>query len=162
MDIGSSKVCVLCQVEKGPDGYYQSAGGRCCKECVKLKARLSRKRACEPEDDTSSSPVEYNHSETSLYIFCNPLIPGMVKIGRASCPVARAQSMSQSHPFHLTVFQTYYQMGFLESTVHRRLSDRRVASGPGREWFHASPDEADIIVRASLLEHKWSQAVSQA
>ena len=155
MDNESSKACAMCQIEKGPDGYYQSAGGRCCKECVKLKARLARKRACETEDDTSSSPAEQTHAETSLYIFCNPLIPGMVKIGRASCPVARAQSMSQSHPFCLAVFQSYYQMGFLEATVHRRLADRRVTSGMGREWFYASPEEADLIVRAILLEHKW-------
>ena len=164
MDDGSSKVCALCQVEKNPDDYYQTAKGRCCKECVKLKARLSRKRACEPEDDTSSSPGEQRGelAEASLYILCNPLLPGMVKIGKASCPIARAQSMSKSHPFYLTIFQSYYQMGCLESTVHRRLSDRRVTSGPGREWFWASPDEADLIVRATILEHKWSSAVSQA
>ena len=155
MDNESSKACAMCQIEKGPDGYYQSAGGRFCKECVKFKARLARKRACGTEDDTSSSPAEHNHSETSLYIFCNPLIPGMVKIGRASCPVARAQAMSSSHPFSLTVCSTYGQMGFLESTVHRRLADRRVTSGMGREWFYASPEEADLIVRATLLEHRW-------
>ena len=63
--------------------------------------------------------------------------------------------MSSSQPFSLTVFQTYYQIGFLEATVHRRLADRRVTSGMGREWFYASPEEADIIVRATLLEHKW-------
>ena len=164
MDSESSKVCALCQFEKGPDGFYTK--GRCCKECVKLKVRLSRKRAYEPDEDSSSPGEQMGESagestNASLYIFCNPLINDMVKIGRAACPVARAQSMSQSHPFRHTVFQTYYQMGFLEATVHRRLADRRVTSGPGREWFHASPDEADIIVRATLLEHKWRQ-VSQA
>jgi len=163
MDNVGSKVCALCQVEKGPDGYYSQ--GRCCKECVKLKVRLGRKRAYEPDlgNESSSSLDEQmgKSSDTSLYIFCNPLIPGMVKIGKASCPVARAQSMSQSHPFHMAVFQTYYQMGFLESTVHQRLSDRRVTSGPGREWFWASPDEADLIVRATVLEHKWHSVVSQ-
>ena len=163
MDNVGSKVCALCQVEKGPDGYYST--GRCCKECVKLKARLGRKRAYEPDlgNESSSSLDEQRgkSSDTSLYIFCNPLIPGMVKIGKASCPVVRAQSMSQSHPFHMTVFQTFYQMRFLESTVHQRLSDRRVTSGPGREWFWASPDEADLIVRATVLEHKWHSVVSQ-
>jgi hypothetical protein len=163
MDSGSSKyICSKCHIEKDPHGFYPSQLGKVCKDCFNMYPSQCRKRGYETEVDGESSSSVSESLEASLYIFCNPLIPGMVKIGRASCPVARAQSMSQSHPFHLTVFQTYYQMGFLESTVHRRLSDRRVASGPGREWFHASPDEADIIVRASLLEHKWSQAVSQA
>ena len=120
-----------------------------------------RKRVYEPEmtSDASSSPSEPSETSPgmSLYIVRNPLTPNMVKIGRAACPVARAQSMSQSHPFSLTVFQTYYQMGFLEATVHRRLADRRVTSGPGREWFEVSPDEADLIIRATLLERKWGQ-----
>ena len=164
MDSGSSRVCALCQVEKGQDGYYPN--NRCCKECVKLKVRLSRKRAYERElgNESSSSPDEQRgeSSETSLYIFCNPLIPGMVKIGKALCPLSRAQSMSQSHPFSLTVFQSYYQMGFLESTVHRRLAERRVASGPGREWFHVTPEDADLNVRATILEHTWNSVVGQA
>lgn len=159
MDTESSKVCALCQIEKPPEGYYQTAKGRCCKECVKLKVRLSRKRAYEVEDDSSAPGEQMGTSESpdaSLYILCNPLLPGMVKIGRAACPVARAQKLSESHPFHLTVFQSYYQMGCLESKVHHKLAHRRVTSGPGREWYHASPDEADLIVRATLLEHRWS------
>ena len=165
MDSGNSIVCSKCHIEKGPDGFYPSQRSKVCKECWRLYGRVSQKRPHEPELDDDSSPSSGEQrgesADASLYILCNPLIHDMVKIGRASCPVARAQYLSQSHPFCLTVFQTYYQMGFLEATVHRRLADRRVTTGPGREWFHASPDEADIIVRATLLEHKWRQ-VSQA
>ena len=164
---GCSKMCTKCHIEKSPSGFYESQKCNICKECLKQQMRLNRKRVIEVEQETSeadlsSSPSEPSEKSASLYILVNPLISGMVKIGRASCPLSRAQSMSQSHPFSLTVFQSYYQMGFLESTVHRRLAERRVASGPGREWFQASPDEADLIVRATILEHKWSSAVSQA
>jgi hypothetical protein len=162
MDNVSLRICSKCHIEKNQDSFYRQ-NCNICKTC--WNPCTIRKRAYEPElgNESRSSLDEQRgeSSETSLYIFCNPLIPGMVKIGKASCPVARAQSMSQSHPFHMTVFQTYYQMGFLESTVHQRLSDRRVTSGPGREWFWASPDEADIIVRATVLEHKWHSVVSQ-
>jgi hypothetical protein len=160
----AQKMCTKCHIEKGPSGFYESQKGKgsVCKECIKQQMRMNRKRAIEVERDTSeadlsASPSEPSEKSTSLYILVNPLIPGMVKIGRASCPLSRAQSMSQSHPFSLTVFQSYHQMGFLESTVHRRLAERRVASGPGREWFHATPDEADLIIRATVLEHKFSQ-----
>ena len=136
-----------------------------CRKCWKMYyPGTIRKRPCEPElvDDSSSSSSEPSEKSVSLCVFVNPLIPGMVKIGMALCPVTRAQSMSQSHPFCLTVFQTYYQMGCLESTAHRRLSDRRVTSGPGREWFWATPDEADLIVRPTILEHMWKSVVCQA
>jgi hypothetical protein len=167
MDNGSSKMCSKCHIEKSPDGFYESQKCRICKECKKQHERMKRKRAIEVEEDTSevdlsSSSSEPSEKSASLYILVNPLISGMVKIGRASCPLSRAQSMSQSHPFSLTVFQSYYQMGFLESTVHRRLAERKVASGPGREWFHVTPDEADLIVRATILEHRWNSVVGQA
>jgi hypothetical protein len=167
MKSGYSKMCTKCHIEKSPSGFYESKQGSVCKECIKQQVRMNRKRAIEVEQDAgeadlSSSSSEPSEKSASLYILVNPLISGMVKIGKASCPLSRAQSMSQSHPFSLTVFQSYYLMGFLESTVHRRLAERRVASGPGREWFHVTPDEADLIVRATILEHTWNSVVGQA
>ena len=156
MDTESFKyICSKCHTEKDAHDFYPSQLGKVCKDCFNMYPSQCRKRGYEPDVDGELSSSASESSETSLYIFCNPLIPGMVKIGRALCPVSRAQAMSSSHPFSLTVCSTYGQMGFLESTVHRRLADRRVTSGMGREWFYASPEEADLIVRATLLEHKW-------
>jgi hypothetical protein len=56
---------------------------------------MNRKRVIEVEEDTSEADLSSSSSEpseksASPYILVNPLMSGMVKIGRASCPFSRA------------------------------------------------------------------------
>ena len=87
----------------------------------------------------------------------NPRILGELKVGRATCPLGRAQQMSSGHNFTLDVTHTYAHQGILETTVHRRLAPYQVPCG-SREWFRLQPEQADLLVRATILEHELSQA----
>ena len=84
------------------------------------------------------------------------MLPGMVKIGRSACPEERAKQLAASHPFRIVVQYSYGEKGFLEKTVHDRLKHRRVEGGLGREWFRLTAEQADLLVRASILEHQIS------
>jgi len=115
-----------------------------------LKHKLRRGRL-RPQDTPEST-----ETADSLYIMENSLLPGIVKIGRSTNPEERAKQLGASHPFRLTVQYSYGGKGFLEKTLHNRLKHRRVDGGNGREWFRISPEQADILVRGSIVEHELS------
>ena len=48
--------------------------------------------------------------------------------------------------------QTYEEKGFLEKTLHQRLKRSRVEEGAGIEWFRVSVEQADLMIRAAILE----------
>ncbi len=87
----------------------------------------------------------------------NPRIAGEVKIGRSTNPEERAKSLSAGNNFCLAVRQTYEEKGFLEKTLHHRLKRRRVEEGAGVEWFRVSVEQADLLIRAAILEDELSK-----
>ena len=95
--------------------------------------------------------------DDALYVFCNPLIPGMVKIGRAARPMVRARNMSASQPFRLTVCSQYPKFGFLERYVHAKLQTSMVSTGSGREWFAISASEANVAIRQVVATQRACQ-----
>jgi prophage antirepressor-like protein len=98
----------------------------------------------------NSEPVEGD----ALYVMVNPLLPNMVKIGRSICPEARAKELSKSQPFQIAVCYQYNDYGFLERLLHGRVSKTCVVGGRGREWFAITPTQADLMIRAAILEHQ--------
>ena len=90
----------------------------------------------------------------ALYIMLNPLIPHMIKIGRSIEPEGRAKDLSKSQPFLIVVCYRYNGYGFLERVIHGKLSKRCVVGGRGREWFSIEPHQADLLIRAAILEHQ--------
>ena len=134
---------------------------RCCniEYCRQQRMKKDNKRVERPQaiqyQSTSSTP----ENESTLYIMRNPLIPGMVKIGKAACPDLRAESLSKSQPFELLVCYTYSGWGSLESLIHEKLSNVRVQSGRGREWFRIEPEQAYLIIRATILEREISGTI---
>ena len=153
MSIASTKTCQKCREEKRLSNFYP--GRHHCKPCVLDKGRERRQRARDAASE-SSDASESTWGE-SLYILKNPRIPGELKVGRATCPLGRAQQMSTGHNFTLDVTHTYAHQGHLETAVHRRLAPYQVQRG-SREWFHLDPQQADLLVRATILEHELSQA----
>lgn len=87
-----------------------------------------------------------------LYVLQNPLIPGIIKIGRAACPVRRAWELSTCQPFELVVCSSYAGWGFLERILHAKLKHKRVEGGRGREWFSVEPWQVDVLVKAAIVE----------
>ena len=53
----------------------------------------------------------------------------------------------------MQVNYTYECKAYLETAAHRRLAPWQVSAGPGREWFRMLPEDADLIIRALILEH---------
>ena len=88
----------------------------------------------------------------SLYIMVNPLLPGLVKIGRSAFPDRRAKQLSAGQPFQIVVKRCYDTKGFLERIVHQKLARCRVTGAPGTEWFKISVKQATCIVEATILE----------
>ncbi len=84
----------------------------------------------------------------------NSLLPGIVKIGRSCNPEERAKQLSTSQPFRVVVERSYGGKGFLEKTLHDRLKHRRIEGGGGREWFQISAEQADILIKASIVDHE--------
>ena len=113
-----------------------------------------RQRARDASESSDASEGTWGES---LYVLTNPRVPGEVKVGRAACPLARAQQMSSGHNFTLDVAYSYAHQGSLETTVHQRLARWKVPCG-SREWFSLQPEQADLLVRATILEHKLGRA----
>jgi hypothetical protein len=95
--------------------------------------------------------------DDALYVFCNPLIPGIVKIGRAARPMVRARNMSASQPFRLTICNQYPKLGFLERYVHAKLQTSIVSTGSGREWFAISAKDANTAIRHVIADQRACQ-----
>ena len=103
--------------------------------------------------ETSTPPDDEPTEGDALYVMSNPLLPHMVKIGRSIHPEARAKELSKSQPFHITACHQYEFYGFLEKIIHRKLSKLCILGGRGREWFKIEPHQADLLIRAAILEH---------
>ena len=118
-----------------------------------MRAYDAKRRRTEP--DTPEMNEEAPQVEPdSLYIMSNSLLPGIVKIGRSANPEERARQLGTSHPFRLIVEFSYGGKGFLEKTLHDRLKHRRVEGGGGREWFRLTPEQADVLIRASIVDNE--------
>jgi len=117
--------------------------------------------ASSTELDQSDVSREYAVAEElipdSLYIKENPRLPGEIKIGRSNNPEERAKQLSAGQNFRIVVKRSYGEKGFLEKTLHHKLQRRRVEHGPGVEWFNVSVDQADILVRAAIVEDDLSK-----
>ena len=149
--------CSKCQEEKTLDFFHK--GGAYCKSCRKESdaARNTRVDKKRPAESEHVSEIEYPEREVepdSLYIMSNSLLPDIVKIGRSSNPEERAKQLGASHPFRLRVECSYGGKGFLEKSVHDRLKQRRVEGGLGREWYRLKAEQADTLIRASIVEHE--------
>ena len=90
----------------------------------------------------------------ALYVMLNPLLPHMIKIGRSIDPEGRAKDLSKSQPFLIGVCYRYDGYGFLEHCIHGKLSKQCVVGGRGREWFSIQPHQADLLIRAAILENQ--------
>lgn len=115
------------------------------------------KRRESGSSDEGDFVVTEEHLPDSLYIMENPRIPGEVKIGRSQNPEERAKQLSAGNNFRLVVRRSYGEKGFLEKTLHHKLKCRRVEEGAGIEWFKVSVDQADILIRAAILEDEISK-----
>lgn len=142
----SAKNCLKCSAKKRLSEFYP--GRHHCKTCVLEVGQQRRQR----DRDEADSMNESAWGE-SLYVFTNPRIPGEVKVGRAQDPTGRASTLSHGQNFRIQVNYTYECKGYLETAVHRRLAPWQVSAGPGREWFRMLPEDADLIIRALILEH---------
>ena len=89
----------------------------------------------------------------------NPRIPLEIKIGRSQSPEDRAKQLSAGHNFRLIVKYSYGGKGFLEKTPHQKLKHLRVDIGAGIEWFKLTAEQADLLIRATILEHELSTQV---
>jgi hypothetical protein len=116
---------------------------------------LKRRESVSSEEGDFLVTEEY--FPDSLYIMENPRIPGEVKIGRSQNPEERAKQLSAGNNFRLVVRRSYGEKGFLEKTLHQKLKRRRVEEGAGIEWFKVSVDQADILIRAAILEDELSK-----
>ena len=140
----SSKVCADCHEKLLVDTFYACASNKdgrqnVCKKCWKDRYG----KTDQPSD--------------ALYILENPRIPGEIKIGRSMNPEERAKGLSAGNNFRLAVKHTYEEKGFLEKTLHNRLKRRRVEEGAGIEWFRISVEQADLLIRAAILEEELSK-----
>jgi hypothetical protein len=122
----------------------------------KLTALRSEQTESEPivEQLAVTESAQVGSEDDSLYIITNPLIPDMVKIGRAANPHVRAHDLSRSQPFHLVVSKVYPKWGLLEKAVHRRLKAKQVTTGRGTEWFTVDERQVEVIIEATILEFK--------
>ena len=150
------KRCTKCQTEQQQDEFWKSGGTKdglhvWCKSC--FRANRKRPRECDPCDEPCEVAQEPNDGD-SLYIMTNSLIPNIVKIGRSFNPEERARQLGMSHPFRLIVENSYGGKGFLERVLHDRLKHRRVEGGLGREWFKLKAEQADVLIRASIVDHE--------
>ena len=156
----SSKVCADCQENLPVETFYvcsTNKDGRQnrCKKCFQQTYKGRKKRL--QDDNVTSDEAEQQISPDALYIMENPRIPGEIKIGRSANPEERAKALSAGNNFRLAVKRTYEEKGFLEKTLHNRLKRRRVEEGAGIEWFSISVEQADLLIRAAILEEELSK-----
>ena len=157
------KMCTRCKDPQLLENFHKDCTRKdgvnnWCKTC--MKSYDTKRRRVEP-DDTHETSEQVQDVEPcrdtgadSLYIMSNSWRPDMVKIGRSSNPEERAKQMNASHPFRLAIEHSYGGKGFLEKPLHDRLKHRRVEGGPGREWFKLSAEQADTLIRASIVDHE--------
>jgi hypothetical protein len=147
----SDKLCSTCQRRLPADQFGRYAGSfdgldTACKQC---KRAGIRSRELLDEGRLSR--------EHTLYVFCNPLIPNIVKIGRTRDVNIRAHQLSESQPFEIEVCYEYPGYGFLELLVHDRVREWRTTTSRSREWFTMQSDQADDIIRGTIAEWELAQ-----
>jgi len=153
------KVCAKCRESLPFKAFYcsvHSKDGRRsqCKKCWShYNGKKRRHEDIKVSEDANVQPGCLD----SLYIMENPRIPGEVKVGRSQNPEERAKQLSAGNNFRLVVRRSYGEKGFLEKTLHQKLKRRRVEEGAGIEWFKVSVDQADILIRAAILEDELSK-----
>ena len=164
------RTCIMCMLDLPKDHFYRDSYSHDklrtkCKECCrkqntermnKLTALRSEQTESEPivEQLAVTESAQVGSEDDSLYIITNPLIPNMVKIGRAANPHVRAHDLSRSQPFQLVVSKVYPKWGLLEKAVHRRLKAQQVTTGRGTEWFTVEERQVEVIIEATILEFK--------
>jgi len=152
------KRCSKCHLEFSPDEFYNCKqakdGLSCwCKACFRSHKKRPRDDT-DPCDEPCDVVPEPNDESDSLYIMENPRIHGEIKIGRSQSPEDRAKQLSAGHNFRLVVKYSYGGKGFLEKALHNKLKQLRVEAVAGIEWFKLSAEQADLIIRATILEHE--------
>ena len=155
------KWCKNCEDDKPCSEFYKTGNSLFpqCKSCTIARSkewRLEKKTqdltrfTFDPEE---AVPNDTPQGPDSLHVLTNPLIPGMVKVGRSHLPHERAKQLSVSQPFELVASYLYEGLGFLEPFLHRKLKPKQVQGGRGREWFRLEPEQADTLIRATQFEH---------
>ncbi len=61
-----------------------------------------------------------------------------LKVGRSGNIQQRANALSESMPFNISVLATFPGAGHLEKRVHTLLDNSRNTTGRGKEWLHAT------------------------
>ena len=149
-----TKVCVKCHVEKPMTEYRSTRYGyrNECKSCnsIYYKNWWKARESGDKEMDTST--------DDALYVMSISKLTGIVKIGRSKNPKNRAYEMAASQPFFVNVDREYPEVGFLESSIHKKLAPYRVEDGAGREWFNISVAQADAIIRGEIALFELSVA----
>ena len=156
------RTCVGCNQDLPASEFYTCPTRRDglqirCKQCYceHIRSYRATKRPVAAVDASMDEPLQETQAEATgdyLYVLRNPLIPGMVKIGRAFCPTSRARQLSASQPFELLVCHCYAGYGHLEKTLHDKLKMLRIVGGRGREWFAIEPWQADALINAAIVE----------
>ena len=157
------KRCSKCHLEFSLDEFWnckQSKDGLhyWCKACFKAHKKRPRDDT-DPCEESCEVAHEPNDVPDSLYIMENPRIHGEIKIGRSQSPEDRAKNLSSGHNFRLIVKYSYGGKGFLEKTLHNQLKHLRVDIGAGVEWFRLTVEQADLLIRATILEHELGSSV---
>lgn len=86
-----------------------------------------------------------------LYALSNPLMPGLLKIGKTSkTPQWRCADLSKMLPVPCTLEHSIavLRITAAESAVHWALRECRV--NPRREWFRVSVDDAKVAMNATV------------
>ena len=116
-----------------------------CKDCVCEHNRLyyQEKRRMGDEPEPAEPAVKKQRVEPEdLYVMALSTDPtGAVhglKVGRSSNIAQRAQTLSESMPFNISVLATFPGAGHLEKRVHSMLDETRNTAGRGREWFRVT------------------------
>jgi len=149
-----TKVCTKCHVEK-PMTEYRAGKGRTRNECKSCEAIYYRKW-CKARD-TGNKEMDTS-TDDALYIISISKLPGIVKIGRSKNPKNRAYELACSQPFYVNVDREYPEVGFLEMSIHKKLTPYRVEDGAGREWFNISVAQADTIIQGEITLYELSVA----
>jgi hypothetical protein len=158
----TSKECSICHECLPIDNFWKcknSKDGRnsYCVPCFKKKYKNKKRPHAEDDETDDEFVISQELAPDSLYTMENNRIPGEVKIGRSQNPEERARQLSAGNNFRIAVKQVYVGKGYLEKTVHQRLKARRVEEVAGTEWFRVSTDQADTIIKATILEDDLSR-----
>ena len=158
-----TKICTQCHESLPFEAFYACSkmkDGRqtACKKCFQSLYTSEKKRSRTDVEVHEQAEIPQLEFPDSLYIMENPRIPGEVKIERSQNPEERAKQLSAGNNFRLIVRHSYGEKGFLEKTLHQKLKSRRVEEVAGVEWFKVSADQADILIKAAIVEDELAKS----